>query len=133
MRGNLQRAAAEFGVTRAGDPVFGWRLRSISCPVTKLPAAAGVSSGDQAASGSGYRQCWLRVVSEYPKWARGNAWTGNLDSDVISWVAKPRVPSVIEWDDGGRRQRGELMTRLDGQVVASSDVLRQGVNLGHRW
>lgn len=133
MRGNLERAAAEFGVARAGDPVFGWRLRSISCPVTRIPAAAGVSLGDQAGSGSDDQQCWLRVVSEYPKWARGNAWTGNLDSNVISWVTKPRVLSVTEWDDGDRRQRGELMTRLDGQVVASSDVLRQEVNLDQQW
>ncbi|KAA5835252.1 hypothetical protein F1721_10765 [Saccharopolyspora hirsuta] len=94
MRANLARAAEHFGVAVAGEPVFGWRLRSISAAVD---------------SSEGRR--WLRVVSEQPQWVHGDWWTGNADSNAVTGIRKPHVLDVVEREiPGVRRQRAELMT-----------------------
>jgi Ser/Thr protein kinase RdoA (MazF antagonist) len=115
-QGNLAAAARRFEVLLAGPAVFGWRLRSIGAPVT---------------SEDGPR--WVRVVSDYPEFASGDGWTGNSDANSLTGLAKPQVLAVVEWDDDGRRQRGELLTYLPGTPVSASDVLRQEVDLTGDW
>jgi Phosphotransferase enzyme family len=115
MRGNLDRAAGHFGLTVCGQPVFGWRLRSI---------------GARVAGADGQR--WLRVASDYPEWASGDGWVGNADANVLAMQAKPQVLDVLEWE-AGRAQRAELMTLLPGRAVSATDVLRQAVDLPQSW
>lgn len=117
MRGNLTHAANHFRLELSGEPIFGWRLRSISAPVT----------------GRGGR-FWLRVVSEKLEWATGDSWTGNVDANVIAGIAKPRVWKVFEWDEPGwRRQRAEVMTYLPGRPCSSTDVLHEAVDFPAGW
>jgi hypothetical protein len=115
MRGNLDHAAGHFGLAVCGEPVFGWRLRTI---------------GARAAGPDGQR--WLRVVSDYPEWASGDGWTGNTDANVLTVQAKPRVLDVLEWTEG-RVQRAEMMTLLPGRTVSPTDVLRHAVDLPASW
>lgn len=117
MRENLDRAAQHFGVTVASDPVFGWRLRSVS---------AHVQNPD------GRR--WLRVVSEQVQWAEGDWWTGNNDANTIIGVSKPHVIDIFEWEVPDiRRQRAELMTYLPGCLCSHTDALRSEVSLPGLW
>jgi hypothetical protein len=115
-RGNLAHAAELFGLAVRGEPVFGWRLRSVGAPAT---------------GPDGTR--WLRVVSDYPEFACGDGWTGNLDANTLTGLTTPRVLDTAEWDDDGRRQRAEVMTLLPGQVISPADVLHQAAALPERW
>ncbi|MGI9003543.1 MAG: phosphotransferase [Pseudonocardia sp.] len=117
MRHNIARAADSFAVAVTGATVFGWRLRSIGAP------AAGT-----------YGACWLRVVSEEPRWARGYAWTGNLDANSIVGVAKPHVLDVVEWSERDWRiQRAEVMTVVPGAPCSATDVLRSEPDFSVAW
>ncbi|MFR9727618.1 aminoglycoside phosphotransferase [Saccharopolyspora sp. MS10] len=117
MRENLDRAAEHFEVSVVGEPVFGWRSRSIGAAVLG-PA--------------GPR--WLRLASEETRWAEGDWWTGNADANAITGVRKPRVLGVVEWDlEDVRRQRGELMTFVPGRRCSESDVLRAELDLPAEW
>lgn len=116
MRANLTTAARHFSVAVDGDPVFGWRLRSIGVRGSRAGA-----------------WCWLRVVSDYPQWANGDGWTGNADANALIGIAKPELLDVCEWDDGGRRQRAELFTLLPGTPVSITEVLHRTVHLSERW
>ncbi len=114
----LQRAAARFGVVIQSAPIFGWRLRSISAPI----------------SGSG-QDGWLRVVTEQPRYLPADFWTGNHDANNIVSVAKPVVLDVGEWFDSEwhRQVRAELMTRQPGIPCSRTDVLRQPLHLSDHW
>jgi hypothetical protein len=117
MRHNLTHAADHFDVTIASPPIFGWRLRSISALVR-------TRDGEH----------WLRVVSQEREWACGDAWTGNLDANVITGVPKPRVRDVHEWSEGDwRDQRAELMTLMPGEVCSPTDALRHDLELPEGW
>ncbi|MEV0682190.1 phosphotransferase [Actinosynnema sp. NPDC050436] len=117
-RHNLGRAAEHFDLTITGTPLFGWRLRSISAPVT----------------GRG-SDCWLRVVSEEPRWARGDGWTGNADANDLDDIPKPRMLDSCEWAEGDWRiQRAEVLTRVAGEPCSATDVLRTVPSLSEgRW
>lgn len=115
MLDNLHLAARHFGVAVVGDPHHGWRERSVSAPVT--------SNG---------RDLWLRVVSEDQQWANGDHWTGNLDANQITGLAKPSVLDFWEWDEW-RRQRADLMTRLPGRACSPTDVLHAALDLPDAW
>lgn len=117
MRANITRAASHFGLTINESPKFGWRFRTISAPALE-------------ASGT---MRWLRVVSEYPRWAIGDRWTGNFDANYLTGLAKPLVLDVSEWEEDGRRQRAELMTHCPSQPVSSTDVLSDTVELSTDW
>jgi hypothetical protein len=78
-------------------------------------------------------QRWMRVITEPAQWAGGPAWTGNTDANAITSVAKPVVLDVAEWDESGRRIRAELMTLAPGIQISADMVLRQHINLDHRW
>ncbi|SFT09481.1 hypothetical protein SAMN05660874_05663 [Saccharopolyspora flava] len=106
MRGNLDLAAEHMAVSVTGDPVFGWRMRSIGA------RARDDSGGDR----------WLRVVSEFPQWARGQFWTGNADAnDLPETISRPHVLGTFEWGDG-RCQRAELSTLLPGHPCSNTDI-----------
>ncbi len=117
MRGNLTRAAEHFGVVVTGEPISGWRLRSMGAAVRAPDGAR-----------------WLRVVSEEPRWLPGDFWTGNADASALIGLNKPQVLDLTEWSDGTwRRIRAELMTVLPGHPCSSTDVLRNPVELSDRW
>lgn len=117
MRSNLHNAAGQFGLRIIGEPVFGWRLRSI---------------GAVAAGPDGRR--WLRVVTEYPQWAHGDTWTGNSDANAIPGIPKPYVIDVAEWDEQGwRRQRAEVLTLLPGEPISRTSHLITPVDLNEGW
>jgi hypothetical protein len=115
MRENLDRAADHFGLIVAGEPVYGWRLRSISAP-------AGAPDGER----------WLRVVSQEPEWATGDHWIGTHDANTLTGIRKPDVLDVYEWTEG-RDQRAELMTRMAGHPCSPTDVVRVDVDLTPQW
>lgn len=119
MRQNLGHAADHFGLRVTGEPVFGWRDRSIGAPT---------------AGSHGCR--WLRVVSEQTAWASGHGWTGNADANAVTGLAKPRVLAVHEWAEGEwRRQRAEVMTLLPGTPCSATDTARSdlGEDLSDGW
>lgn len=77
---------------------------------------------------------WLRVVSEFPRWARGDTWTGNTDANILTGIPKPRVLGVLEWDEQNwRRQRAEMMTLLPGQSISTTNQLHAPVDLPEDW
>ncbi|WP_243859913.1 aminoglycoside phosphotransferase [Amycolatopsis arida] len=113
----LAEAAAQAGVTVAGEPVFGWRERTIGAPVTSPEGA-----------------WWLRVVCEQQRYAGGEFWTGNTDATAqVSGVAKPEVLRCWEWDAGDDWLRAELMTRLSGRRCSATPELRQPLPLPESW
>ncbi|GAB3686563.1 aminoglycoside phosphotransferase [Saccharopolyspora tripterygii] len=117
MRGNLARAAAHFAVEVEGEPVFGWRLRSIGAPARDAHGAAR----------------WLRVVSEFPEWASGEFWTGNAEANTLpASIPRPRVLATTEWAEG-RRQRAELATRLPGRPCSTDDAPVPPLRLDPAW
>ncbi|MFI0776279.1 aminoglycoside phosphotransferase [Streptomyces sp. NPDC021212] len=117
MHQNLEYAADHFHLRITGEPVFGWRYRSISAP---------------ANSPEGPR--WLRVVSEQPQWAHGRGWTGNADANTLSGLPKPHVLGVHEWQEGDwRRQRAEVMTHVPGVRCSPTDTAQPELNLPDRW
>lgn len=114
---NLDLAANHFRLTITGEPVYGWRLKSISAPAT-------------GADGP----CWLRVVSQERRWASGEHWTGTADANAITGIRKPRVLDVHEWSEHNwRDQRAEVMTLVPGQVCSPTDTLHTPVDLPERW
>jgi hypothetical protein len=112
---NLQRAADHFGLTVAGKPRHGWIDRSVGALVHR-----------------GRQKYWLRVVSEDKRWTEGAFWTGNLDANVITGLAKPRVLDVYEWEEV-RQQRAEVMTLVPGSPCSRTDALRQMIDLPDTW
>ncbi|WP_313888308.1 aminoglycoside phosphotransferase [Lentzea alba] len=115
MRENLQRAAAHFGLVLAGQPRLGWMDRSIG-----------------SLAGRDEEQFWLRVVSENKQWVGGDFWTGNLDANVFTGLAKPQVLDVYEWDEH-RQQRAEMLTLLPGSPCSRTDALREPIDLPDAW
>lgn len=117
MRLNLDRAAEHFGLSLIGEPVFGWRLRTIGAPATGPDG-----------------QRWLRVVTEFPEWAAGDTWTGNLDANTIAGISKPRVLDVLEWDEQNwRHQRTEVLTLLPGVAISPTNELQAALELPDSW
>lgn len=119
MRENLAHAAAVLSTEVAGEPVFGWYLRSIGSQV------------EHAYHGT----CWLRVHSEPFATATGESWTGAADAEVITGVAKPRLLAETEWDDHGygRRQRGELTTFIADQPASMDETVTGALDVPDPW
>lgn len=114
---DLTVAAGRLGVRVAGDPVFGWRDRTVGAPV---------------ATGEGRR--WLRLVREMVEWTDNEFWTGNADAAVLpAAVRRPSVVRVEEWDDGPRRFRAELMTLVDAVRCSPTPELRTVPSVDARW
>ncbi|MDI5967667.1 aminoglycoside phosphotransferase [Streptantibioticus silvisoli] len=124
MRANLDLAAARFGLKVTGEPVFGWRDRSVAAVATLAGPAAGGPNGGR----------WLRVVSEQLQWAHGRAWTGNADAGVLHGLPKPHVLDAHEWAEGDwRRQRAEVMTLLPGSPCSPTDVAAGPLDPDNGW
>lgn len=117
MRLNLDRAAAHFALTVTGEPVYGWRLRTIGAPATG-------PDGDR----------WLRVATEFPQWAHGHSWTGNFEANAVLGIAKPRVVGTYEWEEQDWRvQRAEALTLLPGDAISPTNQLTTAVDLPDAW
>lgn len=73
-------------------------------------------------------------MSEEPHWAQDDGWTGNLDANSITGVAKPQLLDVVEWSEHDwRNQRAELMTLLPGTPCSPTDVLHADPGLSDAW
>jgi hypothetical protein len=112
----VEPGADALGVEVIGEPVRGLGNRSVGCRVATPNA-----------------QRWMRIITEPTQWAGGPAWTGNTDANAITSVAKPVVLNLAEWDESGRRIRAELMTLAPGTQISADMVLRQHIDLDHRW
>ncbi|MGH8908879.1 MAG: phosphotransferase family protein [Egibacteraceae bacterium] len=113
----LQLGADRFGVSLAGEPVYGFGgERSIGCRV----------SGPEG-------ERWLRIVSEPARWAQGEYWEGNADAAEITAVAKPAWFGHQEWDRNGCRVRAELMTFIAAPVCSLTPELRTRPELPTAW
>ncbi|MGX2995579.1 hypothetical protein JNUCC64_15005 [Streptomyces sp. JNUCC 64] len=107
MRQNLDRAAARFGLTVTGEPVFGWRDRSISAP---------------AHSPDGAR--WLRVASELTQWAHGPGSATTPTSPNPSTNTHDDSCATSPHDSLGTPS--QLLVRSDERAVAAGEVLDAG-------
>jgi hypothetical protein len=116
MREQLRVASVHFSVTPHGEPVFGWRDRTI---------------GSRVSSTDGQR--WLRVSWADPQWAQGEYWTGNEDSTTITGVPKPVVLDMYEWGEKNYRNRAEVMTLVAEQPCSATQELRNDLDLPDRW
>lgn len=113
----VKPGADALGAEVVGEPVRGLGNRSVGCRVATPDAVR-----------------WMRVITKSTQWAGGPAWTGNVDANVLTNVAnKPVVLDVAEWDESGRRIRAELMTFAPGAQISADMVLRQHIDLDHRW
>ena len=81
----------------------------------------------------GERDAWLRVVYEDPEWGIGNYLEGIVSANDIQGVPKPCVTRWKEWEDNGRKLRGELSTFVPGSTRSSSMVLTDELELSDRW
>jgi hypothetical protein len=116
MDGHLDWAAHQFGVTPIGEAVHTTRLRSVGIKVN-----------------DGGEDAWLRVVYEDPDWGAGDYLTGNLTANDISGVPKPHVKRWKQWDDNGRRLRGEVSTFVPAAPLSTGMVLMNEVDLPDPW
>ncbi|MBO0803238.1 MAG: phosphotransferase [Nocardiopsaceae bacterium] len=112
----LSAAAERFSLVITGSPTWGWRDRSAGVPAKR-------SGGSR----------WLRVVTESLQWAHGDWWTGNIDANVITGVAKPTVLDSAEWEEGPRRIRAEVMTLAPGYPCSPTDMITAELELPARW
>lgn len=112
----VKPGAEALGAEVIGESVRGLGNRSVGCRVATPDA-----------------QRWMRVITAPMQWGGGPAWTGNTDANAITSVAKPVVLDVAEWDESGRRIRAELMTLAPGTRISADMVLRQHIDLDHRW
>jgi hypothetical protein len=116
MEGHLGWAAEQFGVHPVGHVVHTSRYHSVGIRVR-------VRGGD----------AWLRVVYDDPEWGVGDYLEGNVAANKIDGVPKPCVKTWQEWDDDGRRLRGELSTFIP-EAPLSDDMLPGGeLDLSERW
>ncbi len=121
LQGQLDAAAARFGVELAGEAVNTYDMRS-----------AGATARD------GYRDVWLRVVVEEPDYQPACRWDGNVEANSIRGVPKPEVLRWADWHHtdsylAGRRLRGEVMTLASGSTIALGGVLFNDPYLPESW
>lgn len=116
MRRHLERAAPRFGVRVDGEPIWGWRDRSI---------------GARVAGEHGH--WWLRVVREPTAWAGGEFWTGNADAAAITGISKPTLVRYEDYTDQDAHMRAELMTYLPDGPCSPTPELRHPINLDQSW
>lgn len=112
----LSEAAAGLQANIVGEPVYGWRDRSVA-------AATRTREG----------QRWLRVVCEQTEWTKGGFWTGNAEASRLRGVAKPTVLRTLEWVEGLVSVRAELMTLASGIRCSQTPELRTPLELPPVW
>ncbi len=117
MRSRLRLAAEHFSLTLTGEPIFGWRDRTI---------------GGRASGSNG--ECWLRVSWAHAQWAGGNYWTGNEDGSVIVGVPKPVVLELYQWvEEDGDHNRAEVLTLVTDKTCSETQELRAELDLPGQW
>jgi hypothetical protein len=114
----LAHAAEQLGCEVVGEPVYGWHDRTLG---------VGVRTG----GGDG----WLRIASAAADWASEPDWTGNATADgpAFARIPKPRILRSLEWVDGHRIARADLMTYVAAPVVADGLVLEHPIALADAW
>ncbi|MGH3862739.1 aminoglycoside phosphotransferase [Actinokineospora sp.] len=112
----FRAAAAEVDATVDGEVVFGWNDRS---------------AGARVATSAGPR--WLRLVVEQHTWAGGAFWTGNVDANVITGAARPRVLRHWDFTDGDWAVRAELMILMPGSRCSPTPELREPLTVVPGW
>lgn len=116
LRDAFARMTAQLAVHVVGEPVLGWRDRSIGGAVERVG-----------------EPLWLRVVWARREWARGLWWTGNQDASEIRAAWKPAVIEVVEHAEGDVVLRAELMTRVHGAPCSATPVLRELPAVDGSW
>ncbi|MBV9141839.1 MAG: hypothetical protein JO115_13130 [Pseudonocardiales bacterium] len=121
LQGQLDAAAARFGLKRLGEVVNTFDLRSAGAPAS-----------------DGERAVWLRVVVEDPDYQPACRWDGNVEANAITGVPKPEVLHWADWHHTdsyltGRRLRGEVMTLAPGSTIAPGGVLLDDPHLSQSW
>jgi hypothetical protein len=116
MEGHLRWAAKQFDVHPVGDVVHTDRHHSVGTRVH-------VGCGD----------AWLRVVYDDPEWGVGDYLEGNVAANEIDGVPKPYVKKWREWDDDGRRLRGELSTYIPDAPLSDGMLLGRELNPSELW
>lgn len=111
------KAAADLGLTPAGEPVWGWRGRTI---------------GSKASSVSG--PTWLRVQSARTDQTGGKIWEGTeLAATLLPKLAKPALLAIRDWDVDGFAYRAELTEFIADPVCSPDPVLREELDLPQSW
>ena len=111
-------AATKFAVTVTGEPVWGWRGRTIGAKTT----------------GPGGGAAWLRVLSASEEKAHGKLWEGTaLAAKAMAGVAKPALLAEQDWTADGFAYRAELTAFASDPVLSSDPALREEVELSDAW
>ena len=116
MEGHLRWAADQFDVRPASDVFHTSRCHSVGVRVHTEEEDA-----------------WLRVVYDDPEWGVGNYLDGNVSANEIQGVPKTSVTHWKEWEDNGRRLRGELSTLVSASTLSSDMTLRGELELSDHW
>lgn len=112
------RAATDFAVTITGEPVWGWRGRTIGAKTT------GPDDGP----------AWLRVLSAPEEKASGKLWEGTaLAAKAMPEVAKPALLAEQDWTADRFAYRAELTAFAADPVLSPDPVLREEVELSDAW
>lgn len=116
MEGHLDWAAQKFGVERVGEPLHTARFHSVGCRV--------LDAGEDA---------WLRVVYDDPEWGDGDYLGHNVAANEIHGVPKPAVKRWTEWEDNGRRMRGEVSTFVADSAISTGMTPSEEPVLSDQW
>jgi hypothetical protein len=116
MEGHLDWAAQELGVEPVGTPLHTSRFHSVGCRVLDL-------GGD----------AWLRVVYDDPEWGDGDYLGRNVAANEIQGVPKPSVERWTEWEDNGRRMRGEVSTFVADAAISTGMTPTAEPVLSAQW
>jgi hypothetical protein len=102
MEGHLDWAAQELRVELVGTPLHTSRFHSVGCRV--------LDAGEDAR---------LRVVYDDPEWGDGDYLGRDVAANEIRGVPKPSVKRWSEWEDNGRRMRGEVSTFVADAAIST--------------
>lgn len=117
MRAAQQHAADQFGRTPAGEPVWGWRGRTI---------------GSRAEDADG--PAWLRIQSTRADQAGGKIWEGTeLANRLMPNLAKPALLELRDWELDGFAYRAELTEFITDPVCSPDPILRTELELPAEW
>lgn len=116
MEGHLDWAARQLGVELSELPLHTSRLRSVGCRV--------LDAGEDA---------WLRVVYDDPDWGDGDYLGRNVAANEIQGVPKPSVKRWREWQDDGRRMRGEVSTFVADAAISTGMTPTEEPVLSDQW
>lgn len=112
-----QHAAEMFKRTPTGEPVWGWRGRTI---------------GSRADDSDG--PAWLRIQSAPAEHAGGKIWEGTeLADQLMPNLAKPALLGLSDWEAGGFAYRAELTEFITDPVCSPDPVLRTELDLPQQW